>query len=207
MPRSRIARVVWSRFANVVFWMWVPVALVVGATLMVGHWYTLPRPAGTDPILVRGLEELRGPDDASKWLVAHVLYSNCRCSKRVFEHLFSSERPLGVAESVVLVGRHAEYERRAKLAGFSVTVIEPAALMQRFHLQAAPLLAVMDPAGAVRYLGGYTHRKQGTVFEDVHLVNALISSNAVSELPLFGCAVSRQLQRLLDPMKLKYRSQ
>jgi hypothetical protein len=69
------------------------------------------------------------------------------------------------------------------------------------------MFAVMDPSGGLRYLGGYTERKQGLMIEDVTIVERLRSERPVVELPLFGCAVSRSLQAMLDPLGIRYRAE
>jgi len=56
-------------------------------------------------------------------------------------------------------------------------------------------------------LGGYTERKQGFDIQDVSIVERLRNEKSVAELPLFGCAVSRSLQALLDPLGIKYRAE
>jgi hypothetical protein len=121
----------------------------------------------------------------------HVLYSDCRCSQRVAEHLATTERPQGWSEIVLWIGDDAP----------------PAGLAQRFDLrrataaelasygvESAPSMILADPAGNIRYAGGYTDRKQGPVIEDLRILTAVRRSEDVSNLPLFGCAVSARLK-------------
>ena len=135
----------------------------------------------------------------------HVLYAECNCSKRIFGHLFHSERPAGVAERILLVGHDQTLEDKASAAGFKTEVVEPEALERRFHVQAAPLLLVSDPQDQLRYIGGYTSRKQGPDIRDREIIAGLRAEEPQPELPLFGCAVSAGLQQLLDPLGVKYR--
>lgn len=192
-----------SSVAGIIVAIWAAVFVVVGASLMVGHWYTLPRPAAEDPDFASRLASLRG-DDADGWFAVHVLYSKCRCSQRVFDHLFESERPQGVAEAVLLVGADDEIERRASSRGFDLHVVTPRQLAQEYRIEAAPLLAVLSPTDQVRYAGGYTDRKQGYDVRDVEILRNLIDGEESQDLPLFGCGVSKELQQLLDPFGLKY---
>lgn len=189
---------------QLVFAAWCLVLLVAVGSLMAGHWYTLPRPEPGDPRLARGLNALRGPTEGDHWLAAHVLYAECRCSRRILDHLLQSRRPEWVVEKIVLVGPHPEYERRARAAGFVVEIVGKAELAERFGLVAAPLLAIVNPTGSVVYSGGYTDRKQGPNIRDIELIEQARRTGAASELPLFGCAVSARLQELLDPLRLKY---
>jgi hypothetical protein len=123
----------------------------------------------------------------------------------VLASLFSRGVHTTVRERIVLVGAHAAYESAAHKAGFTVEVIEPEQLKARYRLEAAPVFVVADPRGEVRYVGGYSERKQGLALHDVEILAALTGGQGVRELPLFGCAVSRALQRLMDPLRLTTR--
>ncbi|HWB73494.1 MAG TPA: hypothetical protein VG755_01035 [Nannocystaceae bacterium] len=189
--------------AQLAFWVWVPLALAIGTTLMATHWRTLPMPAADDARLLAALAELRNDDDRERWLVVHVLYAACRCSRRVIDHLVDGPRPAGLAERILLIGATPELD--AKLADTPIPVVrvQPEELAERFAIEAAPLLLVVDPAGALRYRGGYSERKQSEALHDVAIIEGLRGDAEVSALPLFGCAVSDQLRRVLDPLGLR----
>ncbi len=76
-------------------------------------------------------------------------------------------------------------------------------LAELYEIDAAPLLVAIDPEGRVRYAGGYTDRKQGPDVRDRQILDALQRGDVVQPLPLYGCAVSKQLRRTLDPLGLK----
>lgn len=184
--------------------VWAVSLSLIIAALMVGHWVSLPTPAAGDPVLERQLADLTREASPGQWRMVHVLYSRCRCSQRIFDYLFDSSRPLDTDETVLLVGPHREYERRARAAGFRVEQVAQEELGERFAVQSAPLLLIVSPEGHLRYSGGHTARKQGLDYRDRALLARLRGSEDVSALPLFGCAVSRQLQAYLDPIGLKY---
>jgi len=186
------------------FALWATLLMVVVGTLMVGHWYTLPKPDKGDAVLASALSELRGPEQATAWMGVHVLYTECRCSQRVFDHLFSSKRIDALSEKILLVGADASIESRAIRSGFDVTVLTPAQLREQFALQSAPLLLVVNPAGEIVYSGGYTTRKQGPDIRDIAIITSLMQDNAAQELPLYGCGTSAELQSMLDPLGIKY---
>jgi hypothetical protein len=188
------------------FWLWAPTLLLIVATLMVGHWYSLPKPAHDDRALEQAMRALRTGDARGDWTVVHALYSKCRCSQRILSHLFSRRPLAGTTEVIVLVGSHPEYELRARQSGFELDVVSPEELSQKYHFEAAPLFAVSDPNGRLRYVGGYTDRKQGLAVRDVEIIHALQANGSPRELPLFGCAVSRSLQAVLDPLGIKNRT-
>jgi hypothetical protein len=185
------------------FWVWATVAFVLAATLMVAHSYALPRPETDNPELARALAAERGGPDRQRWLAVHFLYAACRCSQRVLSHLAERKALPDVSERLVLVGAQPTYEAAARKAGFAVDVITPEQLSLRYGLTAAPLLVVADPQDRVRYVGGYSERKQGLELADLAIIADLRAGRVRAELPLFGCAVSRSLQTLLDPLGLR----
>lgn len=197
MARFVRSRAVWALLA-----VWLVGMSGVTATFMMGHWVTMPRPTTGDPGLASAVGALRSPGD--QWLAVHVMYADCGCSRRVLDHILSSARPPGVADKVVMVGHVAEFERRAREQGIGVDVIDAGELASKYHLDAAPILVVVDPEGAIRYLGGYTERKQGLEIEDVEIIGALMDGRREAERPLFGCAASERLQGILDPLGIKY---
>jgi len=188
----------------VAFWLLAPTMLVILASLMVGHWYTLPKPASEDLRVRTALFELREDKDMGRWVGYHVLYSDCGCSRRVMDHLFSTNRPDDFTEKLLLVGHNDAFEKRALQAGFDLVVLRPRELKEQFSLESAPLFIVTNPRGSLDYVGGYTARKRGLAIRDLEIVHKLRSAHAVEELPLFGCAVSKGLQEILDPLGFKY---
>ncbi len=176
---------------------WAAAVLVGGATLAARHQVGLPVPA-EDKIGDR-LASLRQP--GADFTLVHVLYAKCACSRRVFDHLLDPKRP-PIDEVVLLAGASEPFEARAAAAGLRVVRTEPEQLKERWGVEAAPLLVVFGPDNAVRYAGGYTARKQGPVIEDTSILSLAEAGVDSAPLPLFGCAVSKRLQALLDPMGL-----
>jgi hypothetical protein len=195
-----------SRVLHASLWAWALGSLVVISSLMAGHWLTLPRPASGDARLATALASLRGAGDQQAWLAVHALYAECRCSQDIVEHLIARGPSTHAREVVLLAGEDGELAARARAAGYRVEAIEAAQLGARYHITAAPLFVVVDPDDDVRYAGGYTSRKQGPDPQDAAILTSLTQNGQASALPLFGCAVSKRLQALLDPFGLKYGS-
>ncbi len=187
--------------------VWVLGLAAIVAILMVGHVVALPRPDRTDAELAAALASLRAqaptsPPGPPAWMAVHVLGAECGCSRRIADHLLDGARPAGVTEVVLLVG-HDE-ELAAKLRGrMSVVEVTSEELGRRFHIEAAPLLLAVDPAGTVRYSGGYTDRKRGPEIEDVKILADLTQGRDVKTIPVFGCAFGESLKKDLDPLGLK----
>jgi len=191
--------------AGVAVWLLGLVAVV--AMLMVGHLVALPRPDRTDGELAAALASLRAAAPAPAlgpptWLAVHVLGAECDCSRRIADHLLDGARPAGVSEVVLLVGHDGELTDRLRRR-MGVVEVTPEELGRRFHIEAAPVLLAVDPAGAVRYSGGYTDRKRGPEIEDVRILADLAKGREVAAIPVFGCAFGESLKKDLDPLGLK----
>lgn len=171
---------------------------------MAGHWVTLPVPDRENDRLLEAVSALPQAGER-KWHLVHFLYGKCRCSQRTLDYLFERERPEEVAETLVLVDPNEEQLQKAATAQLEVETVQRAALKDRFGIESAPLLLIVNPSGEVTYSGGYTTRKQGLDFQDVELLNTAQANQPATPLPLYGCGVSRELQRYLDPIGLKYR--
>ncbi len=186
-----------------IFWGWVPFLVIPGVYFLGWHSLTLPKP---DPVVLAAAVAFeQRPEDRGRWTVFHVLYSGCGCSARVLERL-AERRPVdGVVETILFIdGEPGDLAERAHVAGFRLQALTREDLVRRYHIEAAPLLLIADGDGAVRYVGGYTERKQSLDIRDVAVLAALRRGEEVAPLPLFGCAVSHDLQSKLDPLKLKY---
>jgi hypothetical protein len=182
--------------------VWAAAMLLIGAILMASHWLGLPVPVLENPRLQAALAELGGA--GGRWQLVHVLYSECRCSQRTLDYLQRRATPAHTLERLLLVGSDAQAASAARQRGFLVEEITPAELSQRFQLEAAPLLLVVDPEGSVRYAGGYTERQQGLDYRDLTILARLRERGGSERLPAYGCAVSRELQDQLDPLGVKY---
>jgi hypothetical protein len=176
---------------------WLVVMGAAAASLLARHLIPLPPPEDT-----AALSRLRAADDAGRWMVVHVLYSECPCSRRLIEHLMASERPLDVAEDVVLVGKRADFASALRTRGFRVVEVTPEELAARFGIEAVPLLVVLGPDDTTRYSGGYTERKQGPAPRDLDIIARARAGYGDEGLPLFGCAVGRALRQTINPLGL-----
>jgi hypothetical protein len=189
------------RLLRAAFAFWVAAGLIVGAFLTAAHSYGLPRP--TEPALQAGMKALREPGEDGT-LVAHVLYQKCRCSRRILDHLVARKALPGITEKVVLVDADPEIVASLRGAGYQALPTTAAVLRDRYHVEAAPLLVVADGDGRLRYQGGYSGHAQGADLQDLQIIRAALAEAETRSLPLFGCAVSRELQRALDPLGIKY---
>ena len=175
--------------------------LLVGSILLGRHVVALPKP-DRGSIAGRALAHLRRPADRGHWLAVHVLYAGCRCSARVVDHLLQAQAIPDVREIVLWVGQDPDSRARLVAAGYRTLEVAPEELRDRYTIEAAPLLAVLDPSDHARYLGGYTSRKQGPDVQDRTILTALLAGKQPEENPVLGCAVSSGLQNSLNPVGL-----
>jgi hypothetical protein len=188
-------------FARSLIATWAGLMITVVAFLMVGHWVVLPHPAKDDSQWAERLSATRSKPE-SEWTVFHFLYGNCPCSRRVLDHVLTRKPIDGIRELIVFIGDDSEI-KSAKKCGFEVECVTPEILKERYGVEAAPLLVVADPSSKIRYSGGYTARKQSLDIQDREIIERILSGESLSDLPLFGCAVSSKLKFLVDPLRLK----
>ena len=187
--------------------VWAAACVVVGTYLLASHLLTMPAPAPTDPVLHRGVAARRGAHQIDRWLVLHVVFDECVCSQRVLDHLLAVARPPGIAERVVLVtdnrSARAAWITAIPARGFELDVVTPEQLVADYHIEAAPLMVIVDPHDTVRYVGGYTTRKQASDVRDLAVIAAVQRGETVEPLPTFGCAIGRALNSRLDPLGIR----
>lgn len=193
---DRARRATW----HLLLLLWCVAVTALVAMLSFSHWWALPPPDTRDARLVVGVRELSR--DAPGWSAIHVLYTECRCSRRILDHLRASERPHDVRETVVLVGEERIVAAALAARDYYVVSVSPAELTARYGIEGAPLLIVVDPGRAIRYVGGYTRRQQGADISDLAILRDLRTGTGADDLPVFGCAVSRRLKSLADPFTI-----
>jgi hypothetical protein len=186
---------------------WLALCVILGSYLLMSHLVTLPAPAPADPGFQQAIATQRRATERDRWLALHVVLDGCGCSRRVLDHLLVRARPPGIAERIVLVTERPASTAGAAVAirarGFDLDVVTPEQLVARYRIEAAPLLVVADPRDTVRYVGGYTARKQGADIRDLAVIAAVQAGAPVEPLPTFGCAVGRALRSKLDPLGVR----
>jgi hypothetical protein len=177
-------------------WIWAPASIVVVAALMMSHLLAFPTPAVH--VVEAGLALTR---PLGGWRAIHVLFANCPCSRRVADALVARGAREDFAEQVLFVGTDEPLTGRLRASRFGVEDVTREELQGRFGIEAAPAFFAAAPDGTVRYLGGYSHYKQGPT-EDLRLLTLVRLGLRPDPLPLFGCAVSRELAARADPLGL-----
>lgn len=182
---------------------------LIAASLMVGHWITLPHPETNDQqwasqLVDAKLELEASSHDGEKWTALHFLYGDCACSRRILKLVAKQAPNPDANERIVLIGEAPELAAQAVEQGYGLDQVTPQQLMEKYGIESAPFLVVMDPQGTPKYAGGYTSRKQGLDAQHDDIIAQLIAGEDVESLPLYGCAVSKRLKTIVDPLGLKY---
>ncbi len=185
--------------------VWAVFLSAVCSTFLGSHLVALPQPERDDTALAAAIADHRRVQDSGQWMVLHVLYGECPCSRKIADEIVRADRPrpAGISETVLFIGEDRRLADAALAAGFRVDELTHEQLKAQWHVEAAPLLIVADPLGVVRYVGGYTSRKQGPDVRDIAIIEDLQANTEVDVLPLFGCAVSQALQAAVDPLGLR----
>lgn len=170
---------------------------------MVSHWVALPVPTNAQALVNTAASKSNASQDIK---VFHVLLKSCPCSRRIVEHLQNREAISGVAEYIVLVGSAAESDdfNWTFPAHFEVCTQTKDEVVQKMGIESAPLLMVTQEESGLVYSGGYTNRKQGLEIQDVQIVETIKGGNRPEALPVLGCAISKKLKTVVDPLGLKY---
>jgi len=182
--------------------VWIVALGLIIAGLMTGHWVVLPHPEVGES-LTPTEPEFSGSADA-ELTALHFLYADCPCSRRVLNHVLDRQTIAGVCEKIVLIGDDHTIRGLALSSGYQFEAVAADELKAQYGVEAAPLLVVTDPKANIVYSGGYTTRKQGPAILDVATITALTKGKSPACLPVYGCAVSQELQALVDPFGLKY---
>lgn len=198
-PPSRLRRLAGRLFVT----LWAPALLVPGSLLMASHVLTLPEPNAVDPVMVASVARARPAEAAAGFFAVHVLLGRCNCSKRILQHIGARGPRRDLRERVLLVEPTPEGLAMAVDAGFDTESLTREQLGERYHIEAAPLMVVADPAGAIVYVGGYTRRKQSLDVRDTEITSRLLAGERVEPLPLYGCAVAKSLEKQLDPLGIR----
>ncbi|MCA9198191.1 MAG: hypothetical protein KDA87_11660 [Planctomycetales bacterium] len=186
--------------------VWLSAMSLVTASLMVSHWVPLPQPEADSPELAAKLNQaITAP--APTWRAFHFLYSDCPCSRRVLRKILERSPMNGVVERIVLVGRANEWETRIRDLGYEFHPLDSVELESNYGIRAVPSLVVVSAAGNICYSGGYTARKQGPDIADQRIIQSVLAGEDIESFPVYGCAVAKNLQDIVDPLGLKYTSE
>jgi hypothetical protein len=180
--------------------VWAMSVTAVLASMSSWHSFLFEAPAAED---VSSFLEVDAPLN-----MLHVMAAGCSCSGHLADYLTGRGANPDVAERVLILGDMPEQAAELRTAGFRVENIDFETARARGFLSAVPLLVIFDGDRKVEYIGGYasTPITPLTTFYDLRMAKSIQQGGPLDRFPVRGCAVSRELQEMLDPFGLKYRS-
>lgn len=176
---------------------WAAAALYAISTLALPHMAPMAQASRADRTIaaLRALRETPG-----RGLVVHVIAAHCSCTERLFRHLVERKRFDGVDEIVLFAGDDARKQADASRAGLRYATVTDDMLVQRFALEAAPVMFELDADGRLRYAGGYFDHPSALRPLDESLHARIGRGEPVAPLPVYGCAVGAALREKVDPL-------
>ena len=185
----------WAWFILWIVSVSIPLAYASGT-----HLLPLPHMTISLPVPAAGTRA------AQQWELTHVLAANCRCSQVIALHLERCGRLGNAVEHVWMIGRDPATSDALVARGYDVRTMEAEELAKRVGIEGIPWLIISDPLGRIGYCGGYSDRPLHAPDEpqDREILRRLMAGERVAPLPAFGCATAGAVQRMMDPLGLKY---
>jgi hypothetical protein len=142
------------------------------------------------------------------WTLTHVVSESCKCSAKVVEYLLKRGPEKDVNEEILIIG-HPPQITELHQRGFKTRALNPDDLKEDITKLGVPFLLITTPKGDTVYAGGYSEKsvQDGSPIKDLEILNSLQGKGTVASFPIFGCAVSRKLQKIVDPFSMKYTGQ
>lgn len=143
--------------------------------------------------------------------VIHFLTPMCSCSETILKHLLKrGPLPRNIAKETVVIidDKNGLYTKKLTKLGFQVSQTSFTQAKKKYSdsITGVPLLVIYDKKKATRYAGGYA-KQLITPFTKIDIksfINKISSGRELASLPVKGCSVSKDYQRILDPLGLKY---
>lgn len=143
--------------------------------------------------------------------VLHFLTPKCSCSHNIFDHLLNRGplETLETSEKVVVIDDDKnEFVSKLKNHGYKVVDLKTKNLSKELSgaIKGVPLLVIYDKNRFARYAGGYAD-KVITPFTKINIkkfLNEIRSGRSIASMAVKGCAVSKEYQKILDPLGIKY---
>ena len=138
----------------------------------------------------------------------HVMAQGCSCSGHLADYLATRGADPDAGEKVLVLGDMPEQVAELREAGFEVDNLSFAMARDRGFLSGVPLLVIFNQQREVAYIGGYTNTPitPMATFYDLRIAKSYERGETLEQYPVRGCAVSQEIQEMLDPFGLKYRS-
>lgn len=176
--------------------LWVIVVVTVITFQMASHLLAMPLPKEVEKVR----ESLLSYQNNKEWLYVHIIYDKCSCTNLLIEHLVERKKMKEATEVIMLIGGSSSYEDQLIKSGFKFVTMKKETVEKEFGIEAAPILAVINGNGELKYLGGYFKTSAAKYPKDIEIISHINKGSEVEALPLYGCAISDVLKSYIDPL-------
>lgn len=177
-----LIRSVWADMPDMrVTFRFLGLLLILAALILISLLMASHLPYAADASKTSGILER---DPTPSWRAFHIVVDGCPCSARLLEHL-KSRSLAGFRETTLILGRD----------------LDPDAAHERYGFEGVPWLVIADPAGRIRYSGGYTVRADSLDYQDFSIAAQVRRGQAVPPLPAFGCATRSSVRYKVKPFR------
>ncbi|MAX65782.1 MAG: hypothetical protein QF441_00305 [Bacteriovoracaceae bacterium] len=137
-----------------------------------------------------------------QWGLVHILAEGCGCSEIIADYLLKRKPQKNLHEQVLLLGETQKYATKLNKSGYKVKISQEL----NGYIDGVPMLLIHNKAGEIKYSGGYakTMVTPITKIQDLKILKQIQSHISTEKLAVMGCAVSKKLQKEIDPLGLKY---
>jgi hypothetical protein len=109
---------------------------------------------------------------------------------------------------VLIDDKAGAYTKKLHKKGFSVTSTNFTEAKKKYSdsITGVPLLVIYDSNKKTRYAGGYSQQliTPFTKIDIKSFLSKISEGRSVASMPVKGCSVSKDYQKILDPLGLKY---
>lgn len=180
-----------------IFWVFI-LSWIIGSTYTVAHIHGIHLIEFDNAKVNKTLKlKIETP-----WGLTHILAEECGCSETVLEYLVKRGPQKNVSESVILLGQSLKYKDLLSKKGFKI--IDGKYLDG--YVDGVPMLVIHNKSGEVKYSGGYTKGMVTPISKilDLKILEQVKNNINSKDLVVMGCAISKELQKEIDPLGLKY---
>lgn len=181
---------------------WAIIAILGLGSLSVSHTAAMPAP-DDEVRLARAAAAIVGGGRTLAYV--HVIDPACSCTAGLLEHLIERGAYPEHRETILFTGDDPNLKAVAEQAGFGFVSITRAELGASLGIEVAPVLVALAPDGGLLYLGGYFDKPAAVLARDTVIHRRLLAGQDTPPFPVFGCAVSENLRKRVDPMGIVYR--
>jgi hypothetical protein len=147
--------------------------------------------------------------DRKQWGIYHIFDTRCSCSVSIIESL-TKRKAINNNQFIERIFYYGQLDKNLTLLknlGYKLHPID----LKQLGVTGVPLLVVFGPQKKIQYAGGYANKviNPFDIPNEKKLITQIIEGKIKikNSHPVIGCAISKEYQKILDPLGLKYDSE